>query len=681
MTGQQKCLGIMLAAVLMLAISQDSLAQSATITLDIVDNPGQGFNDNTAVAPIGNNPGTTLGEQRLIATQAAADQWAALISSEVEIVVEAGWPDDLACDGNSAVLGSAGPGTFTRDFPNAPEPETWYPIALARSLAGPGSAIVTDPPTGNVPDIRMEFNPKLDDDPNCNLDWYYGMDDGAGPFQADYYGTVLHELAHGLGFASLVNLNSEAGTVGALAGGFPDTFTLNIRDTQTGMDWVDKTNSERETSATNDPNVVWTGATVNASAGSFVSTSAAYSDGSLRLHAPSPIRLGSSISHWTPDVAPDFLLMEPSQTAIDFGQVDLTPALFADIGWVLAGEITLPPTISISPPSISTMLAPEDDDQLTIQIVNSGDDDLNWSITTAAGASSTLSASANSQSHQTDNASSAVPVLSAHALNAEPSQRGFSCSDAPGLLINDNGTFQQGYGYHPTSVETAAFAEPFTVPTAGTLGAVCVGLEADSGFSVPFSLTILLYDASGPGGTPGSFLGGGTATFSGGVSASPGWYVPGLATLDIDVPAGEVYVAAQFDSEPEIIRILADHDGPGDGQSRYRTDGSSWGLISDFAPNHKALLIRPQVIADEAESGCDNPENIGWLSVNPDEGSTAGGTQTPVSVNLDATGLAEGNYEARLCIQSNDNTTPLVEVPITMTVSEEANNFIFLDRF
>ena len=49
------------------------LARAATIQIVNLDGAGEGFNDGTAVAPIGGNPGTTRGAQRLnVFNQAAA---------------------------------------------------------------------------------------------------------------------------------------------------------------------------------------------------------------------------------------------------------------------------------------------------------------------------------------------------------------------------------------------------------------------------------------------------------------------------------------------------------------------------------------------------------------------------------------------------------------------------------
>ncbi|HHH44408.1 MAG TPA: peptidase, partial [Gammaproteobacteria bacterium] len=89
------------------------------IVISNLDGPGEGFNDPTPVQPVGLNPGTTLGEQRLFVFQHAAKIWASIINSNVDIIVEAKF-DPLTCSATSAVLGSAGAATITRDFPNAP---------------------------------------------------------------------------------------------------------------------------------------------------------------------------------------------------------------------------------------------------------------------------------------------------------------------------------------------------------------------------------------------------------------------------------------------------------------------------------------------------------------------------------------------------------------------------------
>src|SRR5215468_11145095 len=60
---------------------------AATIIIQNGNAAGVGFNDPTIVAPVGGNPGTTLGQQRLNAFQTAANIWGATLNSVPSIVI------------------------------------------------------------------------------------------------------------------------------------------------------------------------------------------------------------------------------------------------------------------------------------------------------------------------------------------------------------------------------------------------------------------------------------------------------------------------------------------------------------------------------------------------------------------------------------------------------------------
>jgi hypothetical protein len=53
-------------------------AHAATIVIVNVDGANEGFNDPTPVAPIGGNPGATIGAQRLYVFQYAANLWGSI---------------------------------------------------------------------------------------------------------------------------------------------------------------------------------------------------------------------------------------------------------------------------------------------------------------------------------------------------------------------------------------------------------------------------------------------------------------------------------------------------------------------------------------------------------------------------------------------------------------------------
>lgn len=298
-------------------------AQAADFVIINNDAPGVGFNDTTPVSPVGSNPETTLGAQRLFAVEFVAGIWGALLESPVTIAVETQWVD-LECDETSAVLGFAGPSLVFRDFTSAPVANTWYPVALANSLAGAD----LEPPD---PDITMSININLDGDSGClgGATWYLGLDGNKPGGSVDIVPLVLHELGHGLGFTSFVN-----GEDGSRLQDRNDTYMLNLRDTEAGADWSAMSDAERAASATNDPNLVWIGANVTANAGDFVGDPSAFSNGFLRMYAPDPLEPGSSVSHWA--AGPWVLLMEPSLSGLLFNEVDLTIDLFGDIGWQTA---------------------------------------------------------------------------------------------------------------------------------------------------------------------------------------------------------------------------------------------------------------------------------------------------------------------------------------------------------
>jgi hypothetical protein len=70
-----------------------------------------------------------------------------------------------------------------------------------------------------------------------------------------------------------------------------------------------------------------------------------------------------------------------------------------------------------------------------------------------------------------------------------------------------------------------------------------------------------------------------------------------------------------------------------------------------------------------AAPGCGTPGEVPWLGVAPAGGRTAGGATSEVTATLDASVVGAGEYEAALCIESNDPATPLVEVPVSLAVT------------
>ena len=114
-TRAARLVGVVMPLALALSLATPRVSRAATITIINLDGPGEGFNDPSPRSAVGGNPGTTLGAQRLNVFRHAADIWGGILSSPVEIRVEAVF-DPLFCTVTSAVLGSAGPNTVEKDF-------------------------------------------------------------------------------------------------------------------------------------------------------------------------------------------------------------------------------------------------------------------------------------------------------------------------------------------------------------------------------------------------------------------------------------------------------------------------------------------------------------------------------------------------------------------------------------
>ena len=225
---------------------------TADITIVNMNAAGEGFNDTTPVAPVGGNAGTTLGAQRLIAFQHAADIWGKTITSNVATRVGASFVA-LSCSANSAVLGSAGANDIFSDFPNAPKAATWYPSALANKLAG------TDQAPGS-PHIVARFNSRLGLFPDClpGSGFYLGLDRQPGS-QIDLVTVLLHELAHGLGFQTFTDDET-----GEEINGIPSIWDSYLIDNRSNKLWVNMTNAERAASAISGRGLSWNGPSVSA---------------------------------------------------------------------------------------------------------------------------------------------------------------------------------------------------------------------------------------------------------------------------------------------------------------------------------------------------------------------------------------------------------------------------------
>ena len=250
MTARARCLALLAGLALLLAPA----ASRAGFVIVNLDGAGEGFNDPTPVAPVGGNPGLTVGQQRLNVFVKAGQIWDAILGSPVTIRVQASF-DPLPCTPTSGVLGGAGPNVVDSDFPNAPFALTWYNAAQANRLAGFDLDAADD-------DIGAQFQSNIGT-AGCltTRSWYYGFDGNEGANGLDLLAVLLHEFGHGLGFMTLTDESN-----GNFFSGQPSIWDRFLMDNVSLKHWKDMTPAERVTSAINTGHLVWGETSVNAAA-------------------------------------------------------------------------------------------------------------------------------------------------------------------------------------------------------------------------------------------------------------------------------------------------------------------------------------------------------------------------------------------------------------------------------
>lgn len=245
------------------------------------------------------------------AIQFAAGVWGSYLRSEVPIRVEIDWAER----DNPRVLASAGPGTLIRGFGGA-EPNTWYPVALAESIAGRS--------------LNADDRPDIVVSANSGANWYFPTDGRTPRGQIDLVSVMLHELGHGLGFLSSVDTINE----NQLQVGFDGRFIIYdiFLETPDGLALTDANlfrnpSPELFMAVTTDDLFFAGDRAVDRNGGNIVP-----------LFAPSTFDVGSSVSHLEerayPPGSPNALMtpfLASGEAAHDPGPITL--GIFRDMGW------------------------------------------------------------------------------------------------------------------------------------------------------------------------------------------------------------------------------------------------------------------------------------------------------------------------------------------------------------
>lgn len=209
---------------------------------------------------------TGVPEIEMPAVQAALDAWSVEYTSAVPIHVEA----TFTRQGSGGILASATPAKYFHGFKAAPDPDLWYPSAMANALAGKD----LDPAN---PEIIIHINSTM------ASQFYIGTDGGCPPSQYDLESILLHEVGHGLGFLSNDSYDSTYGR-GAIDQPTPFDAYAQLPDGRRLMD-LPSPSVELGSALTN--TLVWSGKN-GISANNGVKP---------KLYTPTPYQQGSSVSH------------------------------------------------------------------------------------------------------------------------------------------------------------------------------------------------------------------------------------------------------------------------------------------------------------------------------------------------------------------------------------------------
>ncbi|NET86648.1 MAG: DUF4114 domain-containing protein, partial [Kamptonema sp. SIO1D9] len=250
------------------------------------------------------------------AFQFAVDVWNELIDTPIPVNIEANWTS------LGGALGAANPTTVHLNFPNTPQANIVYPVALANQFAK--SDI-----NGTTAEIQANF------DKNAN--WYLGTDGNSNSNQFDFVTIVIHELAHSLGFSDTLEYSQGEGRWLNFRPFVFDPFVVNgSQEKLIDTNLFPNPSSQLGSQLVSD-DVFFNGFyAVNNNNGLPV-----------KLYAPTIWEEGSSIGHldentfptgtpdalMTPFVAPGEVIHQPSP---------LTLAILKDLGWKInLPELTL----------------------------------------------------------------------------------------------------------------------------------------------------------------------------------------------------------------------------------------------------------------------------------------------------------------------------------------------------
>ena len=269
----------------------------ATFEIAYTDAEGTGFNDSAA------------GETRRRALQAALQAWSLVLRASHPIKVEAamGEIEDGDDDPNTLILATAGPTDFwVIDGKGVPSSLAWQILEGRQSNAGDS-------------DITINAN--------IHADWDYAVNGAAAPGKSSFVYTLMHEIAHGLGFIDSFDI--ETGKL--LNDPLPFIFDVFVNRGSGQRNRVMDHAADEAKGDMQSGDLFFNGEN-----GTEASRRSIRPLPMIKLYAPDPYEPGSSVGHVDQETYAD--IRTGLMTPIDFGpgtdRVDtLTIGIMKDLGY------------------------------------------------------------------------------------------------------------------------------------------------------------------------------------------------------------------------------------------------------------------------------------------------------------------------------------------------------------
>jgi hypothetical protein len=191
-------------------------------------------------------------------------------------------------------------------------------------------------------------------------------------------------------------------------------------------------------------------------------------------------------------------------------------------------------------------------------------------------------------------ASEPVEAGPAPMIQGVPS--GIDCDNAPGIVIHDDGTVENGYSGGPGIM--GIFADKFTPAIyPSTYTSVCLSFNRLCAGPTSQQIEVVVFDDDGPGGGPGTELGAMPVTVTSipiFPDPTPAWNSFDISSLNILVSEGSVYIGARW-TTPGLLQayLSSDENGPGSGNGYWFDSISNvWAPIQNVFPRYRATFVR-----------------------------------------------------------------------------------------